>query len=152
MPGIAILAIATDRRKYSGDTGGNFAIPVSGLGAKFCIMTSCMWPYFSCNCLITNSESISSSCVSPMPTSRPVVIGILSSPALSSVFILTFGFLLGASSCGMPFSISRSLDVSSISPRLTLISCSIDISFLVRLPAFVCGSNPVFSRTSSLMQ
>ena len=110
-----------------------------------------MFPYFSCSFLITKSESTSSSGVSPIPTRRPVVIGIPSSPALSRVFILTLGFLLGASSCGMPFPISRSLDVSSIAPKLTFVSFSIIISFFVRLPAFVWGSRPVFSITSSLI-
>ena len=100
---------------------------------------------------MTKSESINSSGVSPIPTRIPVVVGIFSCPEFSRVFTLIFGFLLGAISWGIPAINNLSLDDSSISPILTLVSLSSKISFFVRFPAFVCGSNPVFRRIVSLI-
>jgi hypothetical protein len=131
--------------------GADLSIPVSGFGAKFCIIISWMCPYFWLISSIVNKESTSSSGLSPIPISKPVVRGILNCPAFSSAFILTLGFLLGAFSCGIPFSLNRWLEDSSIMPRLTLVSFNNDISFFVILPALVCGSKPVLLSTISLI-
>src|SRR3972149_2947088 len=50
---------------------------------KFWMMTSWMWPYRSCIARMANRESTRSSAVSPIPTRRPVVKGILNRPASS---------------------------------------------------------------------
>ena len=57
---------------------------------------SCIFPYFSCIFFIAKIESITSSGVSPIPTSIPVVMGIFNFPEFSNTSNRAFGFLLGA--------------------------------------------------------
>ncbi len=58
---------------------------VSGLGRKFWTITSCTWPCRACDAAIASRASSRSDRVSPMPTRMPVVNGMASWPAASSV-------------------------------------------------------------------
>ena len=74
---------------------GAEAIAVSALARKFCTITSWTCPNALCDRRIAWMVSARSSRVSPMPTSSPVVNGMDSRPASSSVRNRTAGSLSG---------------------------------------------------------
>ena len=105
-----------------------------------------MWPYFSWTAAIASSDCTRDSTDSPMPTRIPVVKGIFSSPAASSVASRSFGCLVGLPAWTV--SISRSSTDSSISPWEAVTSRRRARSPFESTPRFVCGSIPRSSARS----
>ncbi len=136
-------AAAMVHRNSSGGHAAALRIPVSSLGRKFWMITSCTWPCRSWLAAIARSPSRRSWRSSPMPTSSPVVNGIWSSPAASSVARRRAGSLSGA-----PRWQARSPRIDSIIiPWLTDTGRSRASSSSVSAPALACGSRPVSSTT-----
>ncbi len=98
-----------------------------------------MCPYFSCTDFIASKARIWSPFSSPIPTNMPVVKGILSLPASSSIANLSFGSLPGDFLCA-----SSSEVVSSIKPIDAFTGRSSFNSALLSTPKLQCGSNPRF--------
>ena len=109
-------------------------------------MTSCRWPWRSCNSASAASDAIRSSSVSPIPTRIPLVNGILSSPAASIVAIRCAGCLVGEPACTV--SMSRSATDSSISPCDAVTARNRDRSARPSTPRLVWGSSPRSSACS----
>ena len=78
-------ATATVHTSSSGGQGAADHIAVPALGRKFWTITSCTWPWRRWLAAIASSASTRSARDSPMPTRIPVVNGMPTSPAASSV-------------------------------------------------------------------
>ena len=94
--------------RSSGGHGAALAMAVPGLGRKFWTMTSCTWPWRACEAAMARSAASWPARSSPMPTRIPVVKGMASSPAASSVASRRAGSLSGAPRCASRSSASDS--------------------------------------------
>ena len=120
----------------------NMAVP--GLGRKFWTITSCTCPRRACAAAMARSPASRVARSSPMPTRIPVVKGMDSSPAASSVASRRAGALSGACRCAA----SAGSSDSSIIPWLAEASRRSASSSGNSAPALACGSSPVSSTTS----
>ena len=111
-------------------TGSALAMAVPGLGRKFWTMTSWTWPWRACDAAMARSVASWPTRSSPMPTRIPVVKGIASSPAASSVARRRAGALSGAPRCAARPSASD----SSIIPWLAVTGRSVASSRDVERP------------------
>ncbi len=68
---------------------------VPGLGRKFWTITSCTWPWARCESAMADKVRTRSARDSPIPTRTPVVKGMASRPAASSVASRRCGRLVG---------------------------------------------------------
>ncbi len=90
-------ASATTRANHRGTGSAERRIRVSALALKFWTMTSCIAPVDWARSRRANSESTTSSLVSPIPTRIPVVNGTRIRPAASMVATRSAGSLLAVS-------------------------------------------------------
>ncbi len=137
-------AAAIAQTRSSGGHGAALNMAVPALGRKFCTMTSWTCPCRSCDAAIARNAASWSARASPIPTRIPVVNGIASSPAASSVARRREGSLSGAPRCAARPSASD----SSIMPWLAVTGRSAASSSAYNAPVLACGSSPVSVTTS----
>ena len=136
-------AAAMAHCRSSGGQASARAMAVPGLGRKFWTMTSCTWPWRPCEAAIARSAASWPRRSSPIPTRIPVVKGMASSPAASSVASRRAGSLSGAPRCAA----SPSASDSTIIPWLAETSRRRASSSGKSAPALAWGRRPVSSRT-----
>ena len=134
-------------RKSSVGQGGWSCMAVPGLGRKFWTITSCTWPCRRWLAAMASSASRRDARDSPKPTRMPVVNGMASSPAASSVARRRAGTLSGAPR----WAASPSSSDSIIMPWDGLTARRRARSPGDSAPALAWGSRPVSSSTSAHM-
>ncbi len=130
--------------RSSGGQGAALAMAVPGLGRKFWTMTSCTWPWRACDAATARSAASCPARSSPIPTKMPVVKGMASSPAASSVASRRAGSLSGA----LRWAARSPRSDSSIIPWLADTRRRRASSSGKSAPALAWGSSPVSSTTS----